>query len=65
MSYKIFIYILAVFLSAFALSGINFDGFIKKNRVWEARILFILLSLALGYLVGSFVIEFTEVSIIT
>ena len=64
MEYKIFVYILSVFLSAFALTGINFDGFIKKNRVWEARILFLLLSLALGYLVGSFVIDFTEIKII-
>jgi len=60
MTYKTFIYLVAVIFSAFALSGVNFDKFIRQNRVWEARILAVLLSIALGYLVGSFIINFVE-----
>lgn len=53
-----FIYIISVLLSFFALSGVNFDSFIKKNHVSEARVLLFLLSIGLGYLVGSFILLF-------
>lgn len=62
MSYKTYIYIISVLLSTFALSGINFNNFFKKNKIIESRVLIILFSLALGYLVGTFVITFIEVS---
>ncbi len=62
MNYKTYIYIISVLLSTFALSGINFNNFFKKNKVIESRVLIILFSLALGYLVGTFVITFIELS---
>ena len=58
MDYKIYIYVICIFISAYALSGINFNNVFRKNRVIEARLLVLLLSLALGYLVGSLVISF-------
>jgi len=58
MDYKIYIYVISIFISAFAISGINFNNVFRKNKVVEARILVLLLSLALGYLVGSLVISF-------
>jgi len=58
MNYKIYFYIFFSCASAFALSGINFEKFIKKNRIWETRILVLLLSLALGYIVTNFILEF-------
>ena len=45
-------------LSAFALSGINFEKIIRKNRIWETRVLVLILSLILGYLLTQFVSEF-------
>lgn len=62
MNYKAYIYIFSIMLSVFALSGINFDGFIKSKKVIEARILVVLLSLALGYLVTNFITDFMNVS---
>ena len=58
MDYKIYLYIFFSMLSAFALSGINFEKIIRKNRIWEIRILVLLLSLVMGYLVTNFVLEF-------
>ncbi len=58
MDYRIYIYLITSMLSAFALSGINFDKILKKNRYFESRILVILLSLALGYLSTKFILEF-------
>ena len=62
MNYKAYIYVISVLLSAYALSGINYDGFIKKNRALEARVLVVLLSLALGYLITNFITDFLNVS---
>jgi len=62
MNYKAYIYVISVLMSAYALSGINYDGFIKKNKALEARVLVVLLSLALGYLVTNFITDFLNVS---
>lgn len=62
MNYKTYIYIVSVLLSTFALSGINFTSFFKKNKEIEAKIFVVLIVIALGYLVGSFVITFIECS---
>lgn len=62
MDVKTYIYVVSVFLSAYALSGINYDGFIKKNKAIEARVLVVLLSIALGYLITNFITDFIAVS---
>lgn len=62
MNYKVFLYVICFLLTSFALSGINFDSFIKKNKVIEARILVILLTCSIGYLVTNFIIDFIEIS---
>lgn len=62
MNYKAYIYVITLMLSIFALSGINFDGFIKTNKALEARILVILLSIATSYLVTNFITDFLSVS---
>lgn len=62
MNFRTYIYIVSILLSTFAVSGINFDNVFRKNKVIEARVLVVLLVLALGYLVGTFVITFIECS---
>ncbi len=62
MNYKAYIYIVTLLISIFALSGVNFDGFIKTNKAIEARILVMLLSFATSYLVTNFITDFINVS---
>ena len=62
MNYRTYIYIVSVLLSTFAISGINFTNVFRKNKQVEAKILIVILSLALGYLVGTFIITFIECS---
>ena len=62
MNYKAYIYVITLLISIFALSGVNFDGFIKTNKAIEARILVILLSLGLSYLTTNFITDFISVS---
>lgn len=64
MNYKAYIYVITLFLSLYAISGINFDGFIRANKAIEARILVILLSICSSYLVTNFITDFINVSII-
>ncbi len=56
------IYMISVLLSAYILSGINFNNFFKKNHITEARLFIIVISLIMGYLLGSFIIEFINTS---
>ena len=49
MNYKTYIYVITLLMSIYALSGVNFDGFIKSNKAIEARLLVILLSIGLSY----------------
>jgi len=46
------------------MSGINFDAFIRKNKVLEARVLVILLSICCSYLVTNFITDFLSASTI-
>ena len=60
MSYKIYIYILMLLLSACALSGVNFDHIIKSRYKNEARVLAFLLILSLAYASSTFIINIIE-----
>ena len=62
MNYKIYIYVISLFLSAYAVSGINFENIIRKNKVIEARVLMMLLSFSFAYLISNFFINFMEYS---
>lgn len=62
MNYKLIIYFINIMLCIFALSGINFEKFIKKNRIWETRVLVMILSFVLAYLLTGFIIDFIESS---
>lgn len=64
MNYKAYIYIATMLLSAFALSGLNFDNFIKTKKVIEARILAFLMCIVTSYLVTNFITDFLSVSAI-
>ena len=60
MQFKIYIYVISVMLSAYTLTGVNFDSIIKKNKKIEARLLVILLSFIMGYLLTNFIVDFTS-----
>lgn len=60
--YKSAIYIISVLLSVYAISGINFNNFFKKNRELEAKIFVILLAFSMGYLIANFLIDFLNYS---
>ena len=58
MNYKVYLYAIFLFLSIFILSGVNFEKFMKRGKVLEARLLIMVLSVALSYLLTNFVYDF-------
>ena len=58
MNYRIYFYAIFLFLSIFILSGVNFEKIMKKNKVVEAKLLIMALSIAMSYLLTNFVLDF-------
>ena len=58
MNYRIYFYAIFLFLSIFIFSGVNFEKFMRKNKVVEAKMLIMALSLALAYLLANFILDF-------
>ncbi len=58
MNLKTILYFLIIPISIWAIDSINFEGKFKKNRFLQARVLYILVALALSYLVVNFFFDF-------
>lgn len=54
---RVIIYILCFILVMFGLSSIDFNRFLKKNKVAEARTLYLILAAIITYLLGSFLMD--------
>jgi len=55
---KALVYILITILTIWALNGVNFEKIIKKNKIYEARVLYLLVSMSISYLVVNFLYDF-------
>ncbi len=58
MTIKAILYIISVPCSLYAIQSINFDKFLKQNKVVQARVLVLILSLGLSYLAVNFIYDF-------
>lgn len=52
------LYILILIITIWALESIDITGLFKKNRYYESRVLYIIVSMALSYLVVNFLYDF-------
>ena len=55
---KIIIYIIVFFVTLFALDSVNINAIFKKNRLLGARVIYLLLSICISYLVSNFIFDF-------
>lgn len=62
MNIKFLIYIIMAPIILVSLDSLNINGIFKKNRVFQARLLYILIFLALLYLLTNFFYDFITVS---
>jgi len=58
MSAKTILYIITTPLVIWALESININNVFKKNRYYQARALYLILSLSLSYLTVNFIYDF-------
>ena len=62
MNSKVYIYMITTLLSAYTLTGINFNKIWVSKKSLEARIFVILLSLIMSYLLTNFITDFLSSS---
>lgn len=58
MSLKAILYVVAIPFSIWALDSINITNLFKKNRVYQARLLYLMVAISLSYLVVNFFFDF-------
>ena len=58
---KLCVYVISIVLSMYGLSCFRYDHFILKGKIRQFYLLYMILSLVLGYLLGSFLLEFITI----
>ena len=61
MKVKLIVYLVVTILVIIGLDSININNIFKKNKVFQARLFYLLLITALVYLVTNFMFEFTSI----
>lgn len=56
--YNFLLYIIVFIIVIWTMDGLNLNSIFKKNKVEQAKVFYIMLSLSLTYLVSSFIISF-------
>lgn len=52
-------YFLSFIASMYALSSVDFNKFLKKNRPAQAQALYLILAMVMAYLLGQFILTIT------
>lgn len=60
---KMIIYIVSIMIAMYGLSCFQYDKYISKGKLKEFYCLFLVLSLSLGYLLASFILDFVTIHI--
>ncbi|EIN9172205.1 DUF1146 domain-containing protein [Listeria monocytogenes] len=55
-------HLLFIVITFWALQAINYEKFIKKNHVTQARLLFVIISIVLGYTLSNFFLGYLAAS---
>lgn len=61
MKVKLIVYLIVTVLVIIGLDAININSIFKKNRVFQARLFYLLLITSLVYLVTNFIFDFTSI----
>ena len=55
---KLIIYLFVIPLTIYAVDSVNINGIFKKNKMYQARVFYILLVFGLSYLTANFLYDF-------
>ena len=56
--YNFLLYLIVLGIVIWAMDGININNIFKKNRIYQARVFYIILIFSLTYLVTNFILAF-------
>ena len=59
---NILIYIISVLLAMYGLQAFDFERFLRKGRIGQFYVIYIVASVALGYLFVQFILNFATLS---
>ncbi len=59
---KFFLYLLVIPLVIFAVDSININNIFKKNKFYQAKLLYIILVFSLSYLMVNFLYDFIYIT---
>lgn len=55
---KVILYILILIFAIWALDGLNLNNLFKQGRIYQARIIYLMLAMSITYLVTNFFYDF-------
>lgn len=55
---KVILYILILIFTIWALEGLNLNNLFKQGRIYQARIIYLMLAMSITYLVTNFFYDF-------
>ena len=55
---KFALYILSAIIVVWSMDGININSIFKKNKIWQARVFYVLLIFIFTYLFANFLYDF-------
>lgn len=61
MKVKLIVYLIVTVLVIIGLDAVNINSIFKKNRVFQARLFYLLLITSLVYLITNFIFDFTSI----
>ena len=56
--YNLLLYVLILITVIWAMDGVNINHIFKKNRIYQARVFYIMIIFSLTYLVTNFILDF-------
>lgn len=56
--YNLLLYLIVLIIVIWTLDGININHILKKNRIYQAKVFYIMIIFSLTYLITNFVIDF-------
>jgi len=56
--YNLLLYVIVLIITIWAMDGININVIFKKNRIYQARVFYIMIIFSITYLVTNFIIDF-------
>ncbi|MDD6094023.1 MAG: DUF1146 family protein [bacterium] len=56
--YNLLLYSIVLVIVIWAMEGVNINTIFKKNRMYQARVMYILIVLSLTYLSSNFILDF-------